>query len=512
MQDLVSVVKTGVAILGFTFLFQYILELLFLWMKQSVIRNKDKEEKDTGIVLFLFNENRAAIKTIFILAGSILLFWLPILVLCYPGGSCVDVTAQIKQALGEIPYTTQHSIIHTFFLGACLQVGKGLFNSYNVGFYISIWLQACIMASILAYSVYRLLKENIKKNILMCLLVLFGITPIYSNLASMAIKDTLYSTFMLLFIVELTSIVLHTQEVFGQKKRQIFFISSAILVTLFRNNGIYVIAPTMIVLFFYLIKQKAPWKKIGMVTILPIFLFLLISFLLSVVTRAEKISSVEILSIPFQQTAYYIKQNGEDVTSKEWAVLESVFTDATALSTAYQPDSADPIKRLYNIDATGKEQLAYLGVWARQFFHHPITYMDAFLQHSYGWFYPGANNWIRYEARLPIFTTPTYLGKPDQVMYYIFNFLNRLPILGLLENVGFYIWGLFICLALALQKKKNQIRMILIPLLLSLLICVASPVFFGHPRYAFPIMIAMPFIWIITRKIVWKEEKLENAI
>ena len=39
----------------------------------------------------------------------------------------------------------------------------------------------------------------------------------------------------------------------------------------------------------------------------------------------------------------------------------------------------------------------------------------------------------------------------------------------------------------------------------TLLICMASPVFFGHPRYAFPIMFTLPYL------ILWFESSLRRS-
>ena len=61
------------------------------------------------------------------------------------------------------------------------------------------------------------------------------------------------------------------------------------------------------------------------------------------------------------------------------------------------------------------------------------------------------------------------------------------------------VWALFI---LALYQKRTfkdkKYRVINLPLWIALLICMASPIFFGHPRYAFPILFSVPFLYGFT--------------
>ncbi len=92
----------------------------------------------------------------------------------------------------------------------------------------------------------------------------------------------------------------------------------------------------------------------------------------------------EMFSIPFQQTARYVKNHPTDISAKEKEVINKVlvFDD---LAKKYNPTSADPVKR-YSQRGSKKDYLFYLTVWAAQGVRHPSTYVDAFNAMAAGWF------------------------------------------------------------------------------------------------------------------------------
>ena len=64
------------------------------------------------------------------------------------------------------------------------------------------------------------------------------------------------------------------------------------------------------------------------------------------VLRASQGGVQEMLSIPFQQTARYVKYHPKDITLSENAVLSKIL-DYDKLAKKYEPLSADPVKGYY---------------------------------------------------------------------------------------------------------------------------------------------------------------------
>ena len=76
---------------------------------------------------------------------------------------------------------------------------------------------------------------------------------------------------------------------------------------------------------------------------------------------------------------------------------------------------------------------------------------------------------------------------------FLYRFADRITVFSALQNVGLYTWLLFV-IAYALFKTKKKGGVLLVPLFVSLLICLAAPAFFDHPRYAYAYMWLLPVV------------------
>ncbi len=232
---------------------------------------------------------------------------------------------------------------------------------------------------------------------------------------------------------------------------------SAVLVMSFRNNGLIVVGSCSLGLMIYFIFRGKKRKKIevALYCVLPIVLFLILNQSLTMAFHAETFNSKEMLSIPFQQTARVIRDYKNEVSKQEWEILGAVLEDEKTLGELYDPNISDPVKRQFRSEATIGEIAAYLSLWMKWFFRHPGVYLEAFINHCYGWFDLGLRNSVRYEGRMDIFTTPYYGISNDKMLYYYYNLMNRFPITGLMENVGAYVWWLVV-LSVYLFKNGNR--------------------------------------------------------
>lgn len=436
----------------------------------------------------------------FRVAVVIIVAWLPVIIICYPGGSCVDVTYQIAQAIGRIPFTTLHPIMHTLFVGFFINVLHKLTGSYNLGLYLQILVQSLIMASVMSFSIKTLYKKGVNRIYLLMVLGIYCFAPFYSNFATMTIKDTLFNTWILLYFVILIN-VLDEKENMTKPGLVIPTVLSALGVMLFRNNGLIIIAGSSLGLIVYFILQRETKNRIKIERIMfyavfPLVLFVVVDKGLTGFFQAETYSGgKEALSIPFQQTARYVKEYGSELTREEWQILDPVFEDEMKLGEIYDPNISDPVKRQFNVDCSNQDVKEYLLLWGKLFFKHPKVYVDAFFNHCYGWFDVGLRNSIRYEGRMELFYTPAKWGNTDKILYYYYNLMNRFPLTGLLENVGIYVWWMvLLTIRMFKTKKHRKVLVFMLPLYLSLLVCVASPACLLHPRYAFPILFTLPFL------------------
>ena len=116
----------------------------------------------------------------------------------------------------------------------------------------------------------------------------------------------------------------------------------------------------------------------------------------------------------------------------------------------------------------------------------------------YGWFDPAVSNSIRYEAdTYDAIRQGGLFPDAEKLLIFYYRFAGR-TLLGFFENTGASVWALVF---LTFYQKRHRQRAAVCagaPLWVSLLICMASPCFFGHPRYAFPILFTLPFLYGFT--------------
>lgn len=446
---------------------------------------------------------------------AILICWSIYVIAFYPIILSPDPSFQIKQFFNirtkyadyailldnNVFLTNHHPVFHTMILGYSLKLGRFLLND-NFGLFIYTLTQLLVLAFTLSLTIKYLIENNVNKKIVFIVLLLYCFIPMFPLYAMSGVKDTYYTCFIILYVMKLDKIIRYKQEKLSYKEMiQLLLIMFA--VCLFRNNGIYVLILSFPLILIY--------SKKYFQTLLVIFIGVLAFYgtYTKVLLPSLKItdgSIRETLSIPFQQTARYVKYYNKDLSKNDIKVIDKVLGYET-LAKRYNPTISDPVKNEFNKYTTKKELLAYLKVWFKCFFKHPLVYIEATLNNIYGYFSPQSTNWYiyyKYDTRIT----------EDKLVNYHFNNLSSLrlilssfaqgfpyiPFIGLISNIGFNTWLLLGLTTYSIFKKKKEYLIVLSPLLISLLICVASPVN-TYFRYAMPFIFIMPFIFtlIVTR-------------
>ena len=446
---------------------------------------------------------------------AILICWSIYVIAFYPIILSPDPSFQIKQFFNirtkyadyailldnNVFLTNHHPVFHTMILGYSLKLGRFLLND-NFGLFIYSLTQLLVLAFTLSLTIKYLNENNVNKKIVFIVLLLYCFIPMFPLYAMSGVKDTYYTCFIILYVMKLDKIIRSKQEKLSYKEMiQLLLIMFA--VCLFRNNGIYVLILSFPLILIY--------SKKYFQTLLVIFIGVLAFYgtYTKVLLPSLKItdgSIRETLSIPFQQTARYVKYYNKDLSKNDIKVIDKVLGYET-LAKRYNPTISDPVKNEFNKYTTKKELFAYLKVWFKCFFKHPLVYIEATLNNIYGYFSPQSTNWYiyyKYDTRIT----------EDKLVNYHYNNLSSLrlilssfaqgfpyiPLIGLISNIGFNTWLLLGLTTYSIFKKKKEYLIVLSPLLISLLICVASPVN-TYFRYAMPFIFIMPFIFtlIVTR-------------
>lgn len=504
-QNIEHIVLMILSFFGYFILFWYLLSNGYELLKKNVKTNK----------IFMVLENHPFLSTFIILSLCYLIY----MIAFYPAILSPDPSNQIKQFFNiETKYldsvivedssvflTNHHPVFHTLLLGGCIKLGL-LFSNFNLGLFFYTLLQTVTLISILSYTIYYLKKLSVSPMIRYIILLFYAMNPVFPFYAMSTVKDTFFTCFVILYVLFLIDFVRGEKIT---KKQMILFLITTIFMILFRNNGIHVFILSFPFLFLIL---KKLWKKLLFILIFILLFNFSYSNILLPYFHIPEGSIREMLSIPFQQTARYVSKHEESILEEEKNTIDKILSYDT-LKDRYKPNISDPVKEKFNKYATREDLKEYFLVWIKQGIKDPVVYLEATISNTYGYFYPNTSNWYiyyKYDTRLK-----------DAGFEYSYNSLKNLreilqdygksfikiPFLGMSINIGFNgLLLLFLCMCLIYEKKYKYI-IILLPSLILLLICVASPVN-TYFRYAMPYIFLMPTLVSSIHSILKDNEKL----
>lgn len=483
--------------IGYFFIFKFCLSNIFYYLdKYKNINTNNK--------FFKYLKEHPFIVSLII----ILVCWLPYIIAYYPTILSPDPSYQIKQFFGirtkyadyailldeSMQITNHHPVLHTLLIGSCLKIGNFIGND-NLGLFFYSIIQIGILSCTLAYSIKYMIKNmNISNKVSFIFLLIYSLVPIFPFYAMSAVKDVIFSSFIVLYVILLHRLVKLNGEGFKRYNYLgMFFLM--VLIILFRNNGIYVIMLSMPVLIFILRKKWLPY------TLLFITVLGFNTCYNDVILPYFKItpgSVREMLSIPFQQTARYSKYHSDELSKEDIAIIDKVLVYDT-LAERYDPELADPVKNKFNKYATNDDLKEYFSVWFDGLVKHPGTYVDATVENVYGYFYPEKQDWYIYanfDNRIVKDGFDYHYNSLKGLRSVLKGFgvsYSRIPVIGLIANIGFNTWLVFILFMYCWHRKEYKKLVIYLPAFISILVCVASPVN-TYFRYALPYILAMPIM------------------
>lgn len=484
--SVVNGLKSLVAFAGFAYLIYVGMAVIYNFVKNT----KFVDAEGTKLHFFSKRSFSKAFLILTIVYGAVVL-------VSYPGTLCWDTLGQIEQVTKGTGYTTHHPLLHTLIVGGLSQFGYTAFGSYDIGLFLYMLLQVVMMAAAMAATISVLAKRGIKKEWLWGLLLLYCVAPIYTNIVSVAIKDVPYNAFVVGYVI-CFSLLLEKPERIKNVKFLLAFVAVQMGAVLFRNNGLVMVLLSGAVAFAWLFK-KYNWKE-RVVSLIALFgasiaTAKLITFILMQLTSATEGSRGEMMSIPFQQTARYLQLYRTEISEEEKAAIETVLGPVDEVARVYDPKISDPVKMLHDKEATTEAWINYLIAWAKGFFRHPVVYVEAFFTHIYGWFSPNVSNAIRYECVSEDFSQQGLFPNAQKMLIFLYRYTDRISVLGLMQNIGAYVWGLFFLAFYQRKEKKTALMVANMPLWISLLVCMASPCFIYHPRYGLSILFTVPFLY-----------------
>ena len=495
VEDGVQVIKSICTFISW-FIFYNILQKYFevIVQKFSGMIDENKLKNSPSVV-----KQKETRLSFFKDTGIIFLMWLPILIIDYPGIIIYDALTQLLQFHNYEPLVTQHPISSTLFINYFFELGN-FFGSAKLGIFFGVLVQTLILACVfgLIVTCFRFfVKNNLIPKIL---LLLIGTLPIILSLFTLVTKDVIFSASFLAFSFYFARYLFSENP----KKHKIILLNIFIWLTialLFRKNIVYVIVLFILYsLVLMLFKNNKYVKLISLIVLaLSIFTFKgLDSGFANIYNANNKTLKREALSIPFQQTARYIKYHEDDMTKSEMKKIDRVL-ETDNIGERYNPILSNGVKYYYNENATVNENRDYIETWLYEFTQHPVTYFEATIQqnislispidkneftfrHIDTGYRPGAEKRNQFYKKYKL-TNPNIRWSWQEIKIKYFQMFDRIPLIGLLDNPAVYIIGSFFMFALAIKFKLKRTAYLMMPAFFLLLTLIAGPIVRGYTRY-----------------------------
>jgi hypothetical protein len=366
----------------------------------------------------------------------------------------------------------------------------------------------------LGYSVQILRKMKISRAVRAAVMAVYLLNPYIIAYVGVIIKDVPYTAFLMIIHLCLVDSCLDHGEFSGSIIKNAVLFISVVNAVLLRKNGIYVIAAAAV---WYLIRcfRRGLSKRTALIMLTGCIAAAGVSSLMSAHFNASKGSLREALSLPFQQTARYARDHGDEVTDEEKAAIDGVL-DYEKIGEIYNPRLSNPVKRTYRGDSTKLPM--YFKAWFAQFLRHPVCYVNATWEQFYYLFVPEADNIVIYENLYMGYESGKTIDLREQDFYRnifrpketfmdlqrwivkVFERIHRMPVIRYLGNVSFWVYVLIIVTAVSLAWGTDS-ALILGMLYFTMLFVVLGPAILGHPRYMFPVIYMLP----TTGLFVWKQ-------
>ena len=172
----------------------------------------------------------------FLLSFSIiLLFGLPWVVLLWPGSIQADSMAHLYQYYGLMDRNAMSPVAVTWLMGECMDFGKKIFQSDNMGLFLYNGSQFLAQTAIFSYSLCVMKKMRVPITIRWGTLLFYAFYPIFPMWGFLLAKDTGNYLCTLLFVLVLIDILLSKQEKMNWRCLTLLVIS-VVGMALFRNN------------------------------------------------------------------------------------------------------------------------------------------------------------------------------------------------------------------------------------------------------------------------------------
>lgn len=459
-----------------------------LMAQNFTVQTPKMKERTANLLTFLF----------------LLLCWLPVLLAVYPGFFVYDAQDEYLQVASRT-FSTHHPLVHVLLLGGIICAVHKVTDSYNLGIACYTVFQMILVSGGFTFLLSYLRKKKVSKTLRLISMLYLGLFPVIVMFTLCSAKDALFSTALLILLICLLEMNLDSDRFFASKGWLLLTGASATGMMLLRNNGLYAFVFLIPFLAFY---QKKYRKRVLVWAALAIAGCLLVNGGLKMAFHADDSENQEILTVPIQQLARTYKYESEVFSEEDVKTLHEILPEEALVM--YNARLSDPVKYRFRNDAFAADKGKYIKLWAKIGLKKPLSYINAWLMTSYGFWYPDTvinvyagnsvftftyedSSYFGYEVELP--------GVRDSKIPWLDEVYRRLsleieqekvPIVSMLFSPGGLFWLFAFVFSYMLYRKNYHILMPCIMVLAVWLTVILGPTYL--PRYVLIFWFGLPLL------------------
>lgn len=427
--------------------------------------------------------------------GAIFLVYFFQFLINFPGCCTPDSSDSIKTALGLMELSNWTPIFYTLFVAPFVLFGQ-MVGDLTWGIALYSFVQMTLFALVLAYAVAWLARRGAPRILVVFAILFFVLDPVAARYSITMWKDIPFSLCMFLYLLCLTDIVLARGRI--DAKMVIKLVVLSLGVGLFRNNGLYIVFLTLIVL-------TLAYRKVSLARFLPVALgvpmvILIVTGPIYAAAGVAPSPFRESIAIPLQQVGAVIYHDG-DMTEEQRDFL-SGFMSTENVKSDYTTTSSDGLKfgGHFNDEWMEENKVAFMKTWLDLGLQNPLLYFEAWLSSTEGYWNIDTSGWA--------VASSGYFGEPGTSILYEITGMESLNRDGdedfqelrfthfptyALYNIATSVWMLFGCALLALRHRRALV-VPLVPLFaMWLTMMMAAPEYCQY-RYMFALHLAIPFM------------------
>ena len=428
--------------------------------------------------------------------------WLPVLLAVYPGFFVYDAQDEWLQVASR-NFNTHHPLVHVLMLGGIICAVHKVTDSYNLGIACYMVVQMMIVSGAFTYLLSFMRRRKVSRGVRLLSLLYFAFFPVIVMFTLCSAKDALFTVALLLLLLALLDMGSEEQQFFTSNRKMLFFVLSAVAMMLFRKNGVYAFAVMVPILLVY---HKQNLKKTGLLIGMIFLAYFVINTGLTVAFHATGGENQEILTVPIQQLARTYKFNREAFEQEDIDTLHEILPEEALV--LYNPKLSDPVKVRFQNEVFAADKSKYAGLWLRIGLKKPLSYINAWLVNSYGFWYPdtvidvysgntvftftyGESSYFGYEVEEPGFRDSKIPWLDEAYRKLALEISQeKIPIYSMLYSPGGIFWCIAFVFAYMLYRRKYNIVIPYMMVLTVWLTVLLGPTYL--PRYVLIFWYGLP--------------------